>query len=187
MVDKIRGKDDTWHYLEINRGRYLCLEHGSFCSDFDNYAKKCPYNNCKNAMEINNVDRTLQIIRGLQERSLNRFSILYGVIGALGLFSFFQEPEQLATLLNLSCTSKFLLWLSSILFLTSFICYLISMNHVKTTEWFKPSKFKIKTITEWNEYIARYLSGFEAFHKIGNALLCFSVFFIIIFLVTQLS
>ncbi len=172
-----------WHYLDISRGRYLCLEHGGFCYKSDGHAQKCPMCNGTKELQINKISRSLQIIRGLQARSLNRFSILSGIIGVLGLFSFFQSPEFASHVLDIDCPLNILLYSSGVSFLISFICYLISMNHVKTTQWFNPCKFKIQTITKWENYLARNLSLFEALHKIGNMLLCISIVSLILFII----
>ena len=177
--------EKKWHYLDISRGRYLCLEHGGFCYKSDGHAKTCPICNDTEKLQINKISRSLQIIRGLQARSLNRFSILSGIIGVLGLFSFFQSPELLIHL-RLDDFEKSLFYFSGVFFLASFFFYLISMKHVKTTQWFNPVKFQIKTITQWERYMAFNLSLFEVFHKLGNLFLCSSILLLILFSITQL-
>ncbi len=191
MVDKIREKDDTWHYLEVNRGRYLCSKHGSFCDSSDNYTRECPIcGECKDFLGLNHLDRVLQIIRNIQSRSMKRFYILYGVTGFLGVFSVFQDFDIVTYLLNLCWFSKGVFGLFGLSFVVSFICYLASMAHVKVTDgnsFLGIAKFSEKTITGWEAYMVKHLNRFELAHKVGNVALCLSMGFLIVFLIIQLS
>ena len=184
------SKNKEWHYLDVNRGRYLCLKHGSFCDSSDNYVKACPLcdGNHKTYWKINHLDRVLQIIRNIQGRSMTRFSILSGIVGALGLFSLFNDNTVTAINTAIKLPSAILLFIASILFFLAFIFYLSSMAHVRVTRrHFKDSifgtaEFEEKTIIAWEAYMVNRLNKFELAHKAGNWLLCFSVGFIILFL-----
>ncbi len=187
-------ENKKWHYLKVNRGRYLCLEHGSFCDNCDGYVKKCPL--CESSKEdkknwqINPVNRALEIIRGLQQRSISRFSILSGIVAALGLLALFNDNT--ATVLNkaINSPSGILLFFASICFFASFIFYLASMAHVKVTYRdktcgiFGTAKFLKKTTKCWERYMVCYLHAFEICHKVGNILLCSSVGFLILFIIS---
>ena len=186
-------ENKKWHYLKVNKGRYLCLKHGGFCDVADNHAQTCPLcdedvkGNEKN-WEINHVDTALQIVRNLQARSMNRFYLIYGITGFLGVLSVFQKFDLVNYLSNLCWLSKVDLILFCVCFFASFICYLISMSHVKVTcrnyknSIFGTAKFLEKTITGWEAYMVDRVNKFEFSHKAGNWLLCFSVGFLILFL-----
>ncbi len=188
MGSEINESDKKeWHYLDVNRGRYLCLEHGSFCDSSDDYAKECPLcdGNHKTYWKINHLDRVLQIIRNIQKRSMNRFSILSGIVAALGLFSLFSNNTATAITTAINASSGFLLFFASICFFASFICYLASMAHVRVTDgnsFFGIAKFEAKTIIDWEAYMVKRLNKFELAHRIGNWVLCFSMVFLILFL-----
>ncbi len=180
-----------WHYLKVNRGRYLCLKHGGFCDSSDNYTTKCPICNKgdKKNWQINPVDVSLQIVRNLQNRSAKRFYIIYGVTGFLGLFSITQTVTQENKLFNylskFGCISSGFLALFGISFILSFVCYLFSMGHVKTTKKGKSNEFLEETIDDWKKYMAERIKLFEGWHMAGNILLAFSGTGIIMFLFAQ--
>ena len=196
MDNEIKEKDSLWHYLEVNRGRYLCSRHGGFCDSCDGYAKECSL--CNEAQkksknwQVNPIDRVLEIIRGLQKRSLNRFSILSGITGLFGVFSLFQTDAFLKYWQDLGYWSQILLMLFSICFFISFVCYLTSMAHVKITcrekicGFFGTAKFLKKTIDGWETYMVCCLNAFELCHEIGNKILVLGGVFIIIVLSIQL-
>ncbi len=198
MNNEIKKPTDEWHYLEVNRGRYLCPRHGGFCDSCDGYAMNCPIcgksesKKNKENWQINPVNRALEIIRGLQKRSLNRFSILSGITGLFGVFSLFQTDAFLKYWQDLGCWSQTLLMLFSICFFISFICYLTSMAHVKITcrekicGFFGTAKFLKKTIDDWETYMVCCLNAFELCHEIGNKILVLGGVFIIIVLIIQL-
>ncbi len=189
-----KPKEKKWHYLDVNKGRYLCLKHGGFCDVADGYARKCPLcnKNDDKHWQINHVDTALQIVRNLQARSVKRFFIIYGVTGFLGLLSFFKASDPYKIIEAIGYTSVFILFCSSICFFASFICFLTSMAHVKVTYRgkicgiFGTAKFSKKTIKEWEGYMACHLHIFELFHAIGNKSLVLSVGFFIAFLIIQL-
>ncbi len=197
LITNLRKNNESdekkWHYLDVNRGRYLCSKHGSFCDSSDNYTTNCPIcGECKDFLELNHLDRVLQIIRNIQGRSMNRFYILYGIVGALGLFSFFNNSTATAINTAIKLPSGFLLLLASICFFLAFICYLASMAHVRVTRRhfndsiFGTAEFEEKTIADWESYMVKRLNKFELAHKAGNWLLCISGLFIIVFLFIQL-
>ena len=188
MGSEINKSDKKeWHYLDVNRGRYLCLEHGSFCDSSDDYAKECPLcdGNHKTYWKINHLDRVLQIIRNIQKRSMNRFSILSGIVAALGLFSLFSNNTATAISKAIELSSGILLLLAGICFFLAFIFYLASMAHVKVTDgnsFLGIAKFEEKTIIDWEAYMVKRLNRFELAHKYGNRVLCLSMGFLILFL-----
>ena len=188
MSSKKKTSTDKWHYLNVNRGRYLCLKHGGFCDSSDNYTTKCPICNKgdKKNWQINPVDVSLQIVRNLQNRSAKRFYLIYGTTGFLGLLLFFKEYTRSADLPNLDCISVVFLVLFISLFFLAFIFYLLSMGHVKVTDSSDPPKFIEKTLTEWKLYMAEKIKRFEWYHTAGNLLLALSGLFIIAFLFIQL-
>ncbi len=186
-------ENKKWHYLKVNRGRYLCPRHGGFCDSCDGYAKECPLceslDEDKKNWQINPVNRALEIIRGLQARSISRFSILSGIVAALGLFALFNDNTATALNKAINSSSGILLFISSVCFFLSFICYLASMAHVKVTYRdktcgiFGTAKFLKKTTKCWERYMVCYLHVFEICHKGGNILLCSSIFLLITFIV----
>ena len=183
-------ENKKWHYLKVNRGRYLCTKHGSFCDSSDNYTTNCPIcGDCKSFLKLNHLDRVLQIIRNIQGRSMNRFSILSGIVGALGLFSLFNDSTATAINTAIKLPSGILLLLASICFFLAFICYLASMAHVRVTDGNSIcgiAKFEEKTIIAWEAYMVKYLNRFELAHKAGNMLLASSGLCIIVFIAIQL-
>ncbi len=192
MGSKKKASTDKWHYLDVNRGRYLCLKHGGFCDSSDNYTTKCPICNKgdKKNWQINPVDVSLQIVRNLQNRSMKRFYIIYGVTGFLGLFSITQTVTQENKLFDylskLGGVPFGFLVLFGISFILSFVCYLFSMGHVKTTKKEKPHEFLEETIDDWKKYMAEKIKEFEWYHTTGNLLLALSGLCLIIFLIIQL-
>ncbi len=189
------SEDNKWHYLKVNKGRYLCSKHGGFCDSSDSYIGACPLcdkNDDDKHWQINHVDTALQIVRNLQARSMKRFYIIYGVTGFLGLLSVFPEFDIADYLSNLCWLSKAVLVLFGGCFFLSFIFYLASMAHVKVTYrdktcgFFGTAKFLKKTTKCWEKYIVCYLHAFEICHKAGNLALCFSMGFLVTFLIIQL-
>ncbi len=190
MDNKIKGKDSLWHYLEVNRGRYLCSKHGGFCDSSDGYAKECPLckesENYKKNWRVNPIDRVLQVMKNLQSRSIRIIQILSGVTGLFGLFSFFQSEDIAGELKKLDWFSLIILAIFIILFLISFIFYLLSMPHMKTTNLKNESGFSEKKIKEWEDYIVEHLANFEWYHTTGTKFLAWSGGFLILFLLAQL-
>ena len=187
-----KSKEKEWHYLQVNRGRYLCLMHGGFCDSSDGYTKECPICNKgdKKNWQLNPVDVSLQIVRNLQGRSMKRISIISGATGLFGVFSFFERDKFVLYLKDIDPDSKYFLNVFVILFILSFLCYLVSMNHIKTTKFelgkiYITSKFSVKTISEWETYMAWRLNMFEWFHKFGNILFFLSGIYLIRFILTQ--
>ncbi len=182
------SSEKPWHYLKVNKGRYLCLKHGGFCDVADGYAKKCPLcnKNDDKHWQINPVDTALQIVRNLQARSMNRFYLIYGVTGFLGLLSLFEGKEILGYLSNADCISWGFLAFFGIFFIASSICYLLSMGHVKTTDSGDPPEFLEKTIYKWETYMEKNISKFEWYHTTGNRLLALSGGSIILFIIAQI-
>ncbi len=193
MNNEIKGKDDTWHYLEVNRGRYLCSRHGGFCDSSDGYSKVCPLcgDDCKGSVDKNNwqvnpIDRVLQVMKNLQSRSIRIIQILSGVTGFLGLLSIFKEDNPFTFLSDLGYISWGFLALFIVCFITSFICYLRSMPHMKTTNLDGITGFSKKPIDKWEDYIAKHLAKFEWYHTIGTRSLAWSGGFLILFILAQL-
>ncbi len=186
-------EEKPWHYLKVNRGRYLCLEHGGFCDSSDGYSKVCPLcgDDCKGSVDKNNwqvnpIDRVLQVMKNLQSRSIRIIQILSGVTGLFGLFSFFQREDIAGELKKLDWCSFIILAIFIILFLISFIFYLLSMPHMKTTNLDGITGFSKKTIDKWEDYIAEHLAKFEQHHITGTISLALSGGFLILFILVQL-
>ncbi len=194
MDNKIKKPTDKWHYLEVNRGRYLCVRHGGFCDSSDGYTKECPL--CNEAQkksknwQVNPIDRVLQVMKNLQSRSTRIISITSGATGLFGLVSIFKKDALSAYFLDLDPSSTNVLILFTIFFLSSFVFYFLSIAHMKTTRAkccriFGESKFPKKTIDGWEQHIVNRLSWFEDFHFTSNILLAFSGLCLIIFLLKQ--
>ncbi len=188
-------ENKKWHYLDVNRGRYLCSEHGGFCDSSDGYAMNCPL--CKELerdkenWRVNHIDRVLQVMKNLQTRSIRIIQILSGATGLLGLFSILKKDALSAYFLTLGSFSTKLLILFIISFLFSFVLYFLSIAHMKTTEvkcWgiCGGTKFSKKTIRRWEQHIVKRLGWFESCHAFSNILLAFSGLCIIAFLFIQL-
>lgn len=84
-------------YAELNRGRYLCEDHGGFCDESDNYANTCALCKSKRSRKkwrTNEVARTLVIVNDLQ-RKTQIILTMYAVFFAAVLSSNFTGIEGL--------------------------------------------------------------------------------------------
>ena len=173
-----------WHYLEICRGRYLCQVHGAFCDSSDDYLDRCilcdgDAEKAKNNWRHNHIDRGLQIMRGLQNRSARNAGVVAGLFGVLTAFLLLNKD-------NIEVVREFVerpLLAGSIVFgmmfgLVSIGFFLSSMAHMPTTTGMgfwglaKPS-FKSMKMAAWEDYISSSLAKFERRHSIG--IYCFSI------------
>lgn len=167
-----------WPYLEICRGRFLCEEHGGFCDSSDNYSRKCPL--CCKSEECdlkekvewvaNPVDRGLQIMRNLQNRSARNASIVAGLFGLLSAIFLLNggDTKLLGQAFQESAILKVLLG-AAIPALLSLGLFLFSMSHMPTIDKNaeKNAKFMIKTCEDWEAHVATHLWRFETSHKLG--------------------
>ncbi len=197
MNNEIKKPTDKWHYLEVNRGRYLCSRHGGFCDSSDGYSKVCPLcgDDCKGSVDKNNwqvnpIDRVLQVMKNLQSRSIRIIQILSGITGFLGLLSIFKEDALSAYLSDIDTSSTNVLIAFIILFILSLVFYFLSIAHMKTTEvkcWgiCGGTKFSKKTIRRWEQHIVKRLGWFESCHAFSNILLALSGLCLIVFLLKQ--
>ena len=154
--------DRQWHYLEVNRGRYLCAEHGGFCDSSDGYSKSCPLCSEKTraAWVNNNLDRTLQIVKNLQSRSQRSLAVVITFVGAFGIAKLFDKQEVIGGVFRTS--SGWLLSSAVFLMIMAIGLYLLSMGHISVV----PSgRFEKKTLAEWEEHFAKKLRTLEKRHN----------------------
>jgi hypothetical protein len=164
-----------WEYLDVCRGRYLCPAHGSFCDSSDAYQNYCP--RCQKDCELmrarfenNPVDRGLQIMRNLQNRSARYASILAGLFASIAAIAILLAERDLSsgTVLN-NYYFQGVCLISVATGLSSLGLFLWSMGHMPTIGSKGPEKgrFMKKTIYGWEEHVAHYLSLFERRHTWG--------------------
>ncbi len=160
---------DEWHYLEISRGRYLCEMHGGFCDSCDGHHPECQLCEPKKraSWSVNNVDRGLQIVRGLQGRSQRSLTVVTSALGALGVISILGEEHIRSFFANLPGCLQVTMGLSVLLVVASVICYLLSMAHMPVTN---SNKFMSKSMAGWEAHIAAFLNTIEFRHKCGSIL-----------------
>ncbi len=163
--------DKEWHYLEVCRGRLLCPEHGGYCDSSDAHADKCPLCLEEGSLSsvINPIDRGLQIMKNLQNRSARNAAIVSGVIGALSVLFVFGGTELTSIGLAIAILPI------RIAVVCGFLCiglFLSSMAHMPITEsdvssHTKKTIFMTKSLDDWETYVVTYLEKFEARHKFG--------------------
>lgn len=157
------SEEKKYPITSVNRGRYLCLEHGSFCDSSDNYISYCPLCDDKKAKQktwqINPVDRTLQTLNNLQGRSKRNVALLAGLFGSIGLIRLSEtiandgfEPFKGSVVLFL---------LSIICLLASLGFYGWSMGHVKLN---RKNHAPEKTVLGWAKYFSQELGKMEIRH-----------------------
>jgi len=160
-----------FNYLEINRGRYLCPAHGGFCDSSDNYLNKCPLCQFKNEAEpcqINKVDRLLQVINGLQNRSKRNVALLASLIGGIGALRLAAEIGGGFSDFAASAYAKLFAYLAVVVLLISLALYGASMAHIRTTN---TAAIMNKSLSEWESYLAGKLGRMECWHIWAGRLL----------------
>ncbi len=177
-----------WHYLEVNRGRYLCSEHGGFCDSSDNYAGTCPI--ClkkgeKSDLEkwsANKVDRGLQVVRNLQNRSKALLGFASGLFGVFGVSVVAQQITSKGEnpFAFLSSWQLCLLSASLFLWLIAFACLVLSLGNFSPT---KGRVFDKQSLDKWDRSVADSLSRFECRQSWGVRALSMSVFLLAMSLV----
>ena len=131
-----------WHYLDVCRGRYLCELHGGFCDSSDNYQSECPLCRklCNSSEDFkiscatwtrNPVDRGLQIMRNLQNRSARNAAIVGGISSTLTVVAVLSGDA--GNLISSVADNLFFLFLVScaiVALLISAGLFLFSMSHM---------------------------------------------------------
>ena len=178
--------DPLLKYVSINRGRYRCEAHGSFCDSSDGYATTCPLcdrnSDAQYTWDENPIDRLLQIVRNLQERVRRNLSIILGLTGLLGAVSAINrligDSEALSTTkLQSGCfLTSFALLLLAIFF------YLLSLRHVSPME---KGRMNRKSIDEWECMLVRELASIERWQWWGNLFFALSLLLIAFALVFE--
>lgn len=165
----------------VNRGRYFCVEHGSFCDSSDNFAHSCPL--CTNEdvceWQPNKVDRALQIVKNIQNRSQRAVTMVTGLIGLLGAVSIFGPDAIGQDLLKLDSMTVAMLLFALILSLLSTAFYLLSMSHMGVVSsqggLRSVAVFGLKDLAEWEKIVAGFLRRIERFHSVGNWLFVLAI------------
>ncbi|WP_299662765.1 hypothetical protein [uncultured Ruegeria sp.] len=163
----------NFHFLKINRGRYLCPEHGSFCDSSDGYATACPL--CvqadKKNWTTNNIDRALQILGNIQSRSQRNLAVASGFLGAVGLVSVLEKVGGANILQQLDGFTPFLIAsLGSLVF--SIALYVSSMAHMDVT---LNGQFLSLELEQWEKMIADFIKQMEVRHAWAVRAFIFSV------------
>jgi hypothetical protein len=187
--------EKLWHYLHVNRGRYLCSEHGSFCDSSDGYAVSCPCCSCKNScdqLEIawtpNNIDRALQLINGLQNRSKRNLAALAGFLGAIGGLG---ALNAITGFINFESdfyySPKFLifLFLAITSLSTSLLLFSISLKQISVIY---SCEFQEQNLSDWEAFFAKHLECLENLQKYAGYAFVFGIFcflIILLFLICQ--
>ncbi len=170
--------DNEWHYLKICRGRFICSEHGAFCDSSDNYVYRCILCDKLEAGTAidwtnNSVDRGLQIMRNLQNRSARNAAIVAGLFGILSVFLILnQDNTELVQEFASRPILAISIVLGIVLGLVSLGFFLSSMAHMPTIHregWLGLGKasFMEKSLTAWEAHVAQSLSRFELRHRLG--------------------
>lgn len=159
-----------YHYLEVCRGRYLCVTHGGFCDSSDGYAAKCPLCEVAESAEwrVNPIDRALQILGNLQSRSARNLKLVTGGLAALIALKTLVEaidgewsaPGQ---------TLGFVI----ILILVAIASYMVSLAHMKTVQ---NGRFGRKCLDEWENSISKYVGRSEISHRVGGVSVLLALF-----------
>ncbi len=172
--------EKEWHYLEINRGRYICKEHGSFCDSSDQYVHSCPLCASGKSKEFsfNPIDRGLQIMRNLQNRSARNASIVAGLFAAMSAMLVFGSSDG-GVFIN-SVFSKFIAG-SMVFGLIALGLFLFSMSHMPTIQKRNGcNEFMTKKLSGWERHIVKYLSRFEKLHIFGIWVFGFAVLIVVV-------
>lgn len=159
--------EKKFHYSDICRGRYLCLDHGGFCDGADNYNPACPV--CvgegreKVTWKENRVDRVLHLVNGLQKRSQRNASLvtfLIGGVGALSLLGKMNGGAGSEIVSSLKFAPLFLqLGLAALVMSVAF--YSLSMAHIKIAQ---QGKIEKKSVQDWCAALETKLDQLEKFH-----------------------
>ncbi|WP_421701559.1 hypothetical protein [Aliiroseovarius sp.] len=167
--------EKDWQYWEINRGRFLCPEHGGFCDSCDGYAKECPIcasgsGSVGRGYLVNPVDRALQVINGLQKRSKRNVSLVSGITGGLAGLSILAKLGKVADSENafgfLGIQPIPWLYVSGlVLLILSVACFAGSMKQIDVT---KDDEFLSCSIQEFQSYLAKETAKLEHLHRMAG-------------------
>ncbi len=171
-----------YHFLSVNRGRYLCREHGSFCDSSDGYTTNCPLcsGESKCTWEVNRVDRSLQILGNVQARSQRGLAVASGLLGAASLIGLAEKITGLGMLKNSDLYAPGLLVGLSTLLVAIWL-YLLSMKHMDVTV---DGRFENLELSQWEKKITGFIRQVERLHTyatyfLGAAILTFSLSLIV--------
>lgn len=151
-------------YVEVNRGRYLCTKHGAYCDSSDNYLTRCPL--CKDEKESsyypNKIDRLLQIVNGLQNRSKRNLTLLASLIGGMSILRLVASLEATGSSININPLTITIAYLSVAILLLSLALYSASMAHIKTV---RDGQLQRMTLAKWEQHLAGKLQSLERWHS----------------------
>ncbi len=157
------------HFLEVNRGRYLCSMHGGFCDSSDSYQSKCPACSTDKSIggsdgplsvaSINYVDRVLQIIGNLQQRSLRSVQLITALFGGIAIIELTGNRAQLVGTGALE-VSGFIVFAACLLIALLF--YSVSIRHIPVTN---DGSLECHTLIEWERKFSLELSNLEWWHR----------------------
>lgn len=168
-----------FHYLLVNRGRYICEQHGSFCDECDGYLQVCPLCKTENIdrakWNTNHIDRLLQIVNGLQKRSQRNMAIVASIVGGIGALKILSEMLETTPLQINSIWFFVPLLLAILFFLLSLWLYAGSMGHIKVTEY---CSIPAKSVDEWEKDLSIELSKLESRHTCAGNLLAVGILFL---------
>lgn len=166
----------NYHFLTINRGRYLCSLHGSFCDSSDGYLQACPLcgTGARGDWSENRLDRALQVVGNLQKRSSRNLAVVSGLLGAFGALSLFgSDHVAWSTQLKEGSFSRLgVIGLCSLV--VSLVMYVFSMSHMQLTTApklsFRKGEFQSYSLDAWEIYVAGFVRQIERLHLLGNLL-----------------
>lgn len=159
-----------FHYLEVNRGRYICLQHGGFCDEKDGNTKECPLcakGTCRNEWRVNNISRAITLMNGHQERAKSKVALLLSVSTALTAFSYFESKNDSTSILDV-WDSVFLcaITLGIICLLIATSCFIAAMKSVPVILEKRPA-FQKKTLSKFEVFFANQIKKVECWDKWG--------------------
>jgi hypothetical protein len=178
--------DKKFSYLELNRGRYLCPDHGGFCDSVDNYQVKCPLCGTMDPLkhwQINKVDRLLQVVNGLQNRSKRNVALLASLIGGIGLLRLASALGNSDGSLLTSDWAKALTFFAVACLLLSLSMYGASMPHIRTMQ---KQEQPTRTVNEWEKSLGAELFKMERWHKRAGLLFGMSTALLAIAVLVQM-
>ena len=156
----------NFHFLSVNRGRYLCREHGSFCDSSDGYLQSCPLcsDQSSGVWEQNRVDRALQILGNIQARSQRSLAVATGLLGVVGLAGVLDKFAGLEATAQLDSFVPALL-VGFCALLASVLFFMLSMKHMDVT---LNGRFRSLEIDQWEAQISGFIGQVERHHSIAT-------------------
>jgi hypothetical protein len=165
------------NYFAINKGRYVCVKHGAYCSDQDGNATQCPI--CASTpginaqKQINTPGRILSTINGLQERALRQIQLFSLLAVAASFLNFIDSDTFTISELLFLPTAK----CAIVLLLASVLSFAAAMTHIRVSN----AQFKSdKTINEWTKTMHKELEKLEFLFTIASGGLKGALFFLIV-------